>query len=53
MKTNDKKEFVNEQDRVMVLTVYEYETPGSHMPIGYRFYAVSASGKLEDNTPRR
>jgi hypothetical protein len=42
-----KEEYANAGDRVTVLIVYEYEKLGDHSPIGYRFYAVSASGKLE------
>lgn len=43
---NQKKEYVNEGDRVAVMIVYQYAKPGDRAPIGYRFYAVSASGNL-------
>jgi hypothetical protein len=46
-KKNSDSEYANEGDRVTVLIVYEYDKLGDHTPIGYRFYAVSASGKLE------
>jgi hypothetical protein len=47
MSKNEKKEYVNDRDRVLVLIAYEYEKLTDHLPIGYRFYVISASGNLE------
>jgi hypothetical protein len=47
MKQNAKKEYVNEKDRVVVLIVYQYAKAGDRSPRASRFYAISASGKLE------
>ncbi len=41
------KAYVNERDRVVVLAVYQYPKSTGRICSKYRFYAVSASGKLE------
>jgi hypothetical protein len=46
-KGDAKSEYANERDRAVVLIVYEYEKPSDFMPVSYRYYAVSASGKLK------
>jgi hypothetical protein len=47
MVKNARKVYVNEKDRVAVLIVYQYARRGDRSPSGYRFYALSASGKLD------
>jgi hypothetical protein len=37
----------NQSDRVVVMVVYRYPNRNSRVPSGYRFFAVSASGKLD------
>lgn len=46
-KTNAKKQYVNEADRVVTLVIYQYARAEDRAPSGYRLLAISGTGNLD------